>query len=223
MNALATQDGILFLLTWVMMSAGVAWFGTQWTLDWVLRPAVDDPVAALRPWSGAPLWWLRWSAMVTMLAAWGTVVLRSDQGVPFKSPFLTLFLTAAALGSTAWFNVWFVLWPNARLALDQHPEDARARTRAARAICALGTNSLLTLPLLFFAGAAHGLPSIAGSGRSVPERYWLAVAALVGIVELNALLRPHARRPLLSTPTGAVLGGIALTTLLFAAIVRFAE
>ena len=47
----------------------------------------------------------------------------------------------------------------------------------------------------------------------------IQLGAILAVVELNALLRPHAPRPILGSPAAAILGGVALTAVLYAATV----
>ena len=68
------------------------------------------------------------------------------------------------LGSVMWANVWFVIWPGQQVVMAPpsrwrpaagHSRGGRARARAAGV--ASRTNTLLSIPMLFFMGAASHL------------------------------------------------------------------
>ena len=59
-------------------------------------------------------------------------------------------------------NVWGLIWPNQKKVLGIVPADDAAKAKAGRiAFLASRTNTMLSLPMLFFmvtGTAAHGLP-----------------------------------------------------------------
>jgi uncharacterized membrane protein len=84
-------------------------------------------------------------------------------------PAFTLQPEAAFIGIGAWlgtimlFNVWVLIWPNQKKVLGLVQADDAAKARAARiAFLASRTNTMLSIPMLFFmvAGSAHGLPRL---------------------------------------------------------------
>jgi uncharacterized membrane protein len=77
---------------------------------------------------------------------------------------------AASIGIGAWlgtimlFNVWVLIWPNQKKVLGLVQADDATKAKAARvAFLASRTNTMLSLPMLFFmvAGSVgHGLPQM---------------------------------------------------------------
>src|SRR5436190_1897714 len=67
-------------------------------------------------------------------------------------------------GSTMWANVWFVIWPNQQIVMRSAEQVAtggqaipEAAARGARGGVASRTNTMLSIPMLFFMGAASHL------------------------------------------------------------------
>jgi uncharacterized membrane protein len=97
-------------------------------------------------------------------------------------------LTGAIMGTVMWANVWFVIWPRQKkiIASANGEKVENLPALARRAFLASRTNTLLSVPLLFFMGAASHL----AIGVD-PARFgiWMAVVVvLVGLIEANALL-----------------------------------
>jgi len=66
----------------------------------------------------------------------------------------------AWLGTIMLFNVWVLIWPNQKKVLGMVQASAEEIASAKRvALLASRTNTLLSIPLLMFMGAAsHGMP-----------------------------------------------------------------
>jgi uncharacterized membrane protein len=103
------------------------------------------------------LLFFRWAAVVTWLA--GAALLG-----PRFVPAFTLQPEAAYIGIGAWlgtimlFNVWALIWPNQKKILGMTPASDDDKNRARRvAFLASRTNTMLSIPMLFFMGAGvHG-------------------------------------------------------------------
>src|SRR5207245_1337024 len=68
------------------------------------------------------------------------------------------------LGTTMWANVWFVIWPGQKVVMASAAQVAgggqaipEAAARGARAGVTSRTNTMLSIPMLFFMGAASHL------------------------------------------------------------------
>jgi len=76
--------------------------------------------------------------------------------------------TAAPIGLGAWlgtimiFNVWVLIWPNQKKVLGLVEATDAQKAKAARvAFLASRTNTMLSIPMLFFMVAGpHGLPRV---------------------------------------------------------------
>jgi uncharacterized membrane protein len=81
-------------------------------------------------------------------------------GIGAQDVYLTTIGMGAWLGTIMIVNVWFLIWPNQKkvLGLVSATDEEKARARRV-AFLASRTNTLLSIPMLLFMGAAsHGLP-----------------------------------------------------------------
>ena len=151
------------IFRWVHFMAGVMWIGLLYYFNFVqvaaLKNAGADGTAAGITKHVAPraLLFFRWAAVVTWLA--GAALL----GPRFVSAF-TLQPETAFIGIGAWlgtimlFNVWVLIWPNQKKILGLVSATDEEKNKARRvAFLASRTNTMLSMPMLFFMGAgAHG-------------------------------------------------------------------
>jgi uncharacterized membrane protein len=150
---------------WLHFMAGVMWIGLLYYFNFVqvaaLKAAAADNTGAGITKHVAPraLFYFRWSALVTWLA--GAALL----GPIFVSAF-TLQAGHVPIGIGAWlgtimlFNVWGLIWPNQKKILGIKPATDDEKNKARRiAFLASRTNTMLSIPLLFFmaAGAHPGI------------------------------------------------------------------
>lgn len=167
----------LTLDRWLHFLSGVAWIGLLYYFNVVQVPALaaaaadkDGPGPAAIGKYVAPraLLWFRWAAVVTWLSGAAylganflnafTLGLGVDPG-PGRL-YLTTIGMGAWLGTIMIFNVWVLIWPNQKkvLGLVTATEAEKARARRT-AFLASRTNTMLSIPMLLFMGAAtHGLP-----------------------------------------------------------------
>jgi uncharacterized membrane protein len=156
------MDIVPAISRWIHLLAGVMWIGLLYYFNFVqvaaLKAAQADNTAAGISKHVAPraLFFFRWAAVVTWLA--GAALL----GANFGKAFL-LQGAYAAIGVGAWLgtimllNVWGLIWPNQKkiLGLVQATDEQKAKARRV-AFLASRTNTMLSVPMLFFMGAgAH--------------------------------------------------------------------
>lgn len=151
---------------WLHVVAGITWIGLLYYFNAVQAPGVAaakaDGTAAGITKHIAPraLLWFRWAAVVTWLS--GAYYLERA-GIGIGNAFL-LKGGAAPIGLGAWlgtimlFNVWVLIWPNQKKVLGLVQADDATKAKAARvAFLASRTNTMLSLPMLFFMVAGpHG-------------------------------------------------------------------
>ncbi len=148
------------LARWIHLLAGVMWIGLLYYFNFVqvaaLKNAAADNTAAGITKHVAPraLLFFRWSAFVTWLA--GAALL----GNAFV-PAFTLQASHAVIGVGAWLgtimllNVWGLIWPNQKKILGMKPAtDAEKVTARRVAFLASRTNTMLSIPMLYFMAAA---------------------------------------------------------------------
>ena len=158
----------LIIDRWFHILAGIIWIGLLYYFNFVQAVAMPkakaDNTAAAITKHVAPLalLWFRWAAVVTWLT--GAYYLERS-GIGLANAFL-LHGDAAKIGIGTWLgtimllNVWGLIWPNQKKVLGIVPADDATKARAARvAFLASRTNTMLSIPMLFFMVAGpHGLP-----------------------------------------------------------------
>ena len=156
-------DIVPALARWIHFMAGVMWIGLLYYFNFVqvaaLKNAAADGTAGGITKHVAPraLLFFRWSAVVTWLAG---AALLGDQ---FVNAF-TLSNGMGPIGVGAWlgtimlFNVWVLIWPNQKKILGIVTATDGEKNKARRvAFLASRTNTMLSIPMLFFmaAGMTH--------------------------------------------------------------------
>jgi uncharacterized membrane protein len=216
-----------FVLRWIHFLAGITWIGMLYYFNFVQTPFFGTELggqaksAMTRGLVPNALWWFRWGAMFTFLSGWTIVLLKWGHGTSLDSGYMTRILTGGLMGTLMWANVWFVIWPaqqvviaNAERVAGGGQADPTAAARGGRAGMASRTNTLFSIPMLFFMGSASHLPSLAseadvGSGVGL---YWVVALIVMLLVEANALIGPGAttQKPL-TTVSGTIHAGLGLT------------
>lgn len=152
------------IFRWIHVMAGVMWIGLLYYFNFVQVAALKDATAdgtnagITKHIAPRALFYFRWAALVTWLA--GAALL----GARFV-PAFTLQPSAAMIGLGAWlgtimlFNVWGLIWPNQKKILGMKPAtDAEKATARRVAFLASRTNTMLSIPMLFFMGVGvHGI------------------------------------------------------------------
>jgi uncharacterized membrane protein len=222
--ALFSGEGVMFLLRWFHFLAGITWIGILYYFNFVQVPFFATAEAPVRTGMIAgglvsrALWWFRWGAMVTFITGWLIILHKFGQygGISgfFNGSYGWAIFFGGMLGSLMWFNVWFVIWPAQQVVMASAQQVAKggqaipeAAARGARGGVASRTNTMLSIPMLFFMGAASHLPMFAAAdhgpkGAKIMALVFLAIVMIV--VELNALAGP-------ATPDKASAGKKLLT------------
>lgn len=206
-----------YLARWGHFLFGITWIGLLYYFNFVQgeyfkvadAPARVDAFVKLVP---RALWFFRWGAMFTFLT--GVYMLFTRWGG------WTLDITIGALlGTLMFLNVWLIIWPNQRILIASNeqvkgggqalPEAAAAAPKAA---LASRTNTLFSIPMLFFMGSSahfsHG--GIAMDNTAL----WVAVA-IAAALELNAIFGKQG--PMTTVP-GVIHCGLGLTAVLWAVV-----
>ena len=146
---------------WIHIWAGVMWIGLLYYFNFVqvaaLAEAGKDGTGAGITKHVAPraLFWFRWAAVVTWLA--GALMLGANfhKAFLFMQPGLYAIGVGAWLGTIMLFNVWVLIWPNQQKILGMVPATDPEKAKARRvAFLASRTNTMLSIPMLFFMAAA---------------------------------------------------------------------
>ncbi len=215
-----------FLFRWIHLFAGVTWIGLLYYFNFVQTeffketdaPAKSSAISKLVP---RALWWFRWGAMFTFIT--GCILLAAK-----GSGINTYIVVGAILGTFMFLNVWLIIWPNQKIVIasnDQVAGGGEALPDAAGALAKAGlasrTNTLFSLPMLFFMGAsahlagAGAFPYAPDTGLGVTNMGLFATAAIILALELNALM---GKVGLMASVKGVNHCGVALTVVLLAAL-----
>jgi len=179
------------VMRWGHIVFGVAWIGLLYYFNFVqteyVKEADDsakaDVMAKLAP---RALWWFRWAAMFTFLS--GLLLLGYILHMR-----LSLGITLGALmGTIMMLNVWLIIWPNQKIVIGLESGDKAAA--GPKAALASRTNTLFSLPMLFFMVASgHASPMAnggiwGGAGDMAMSTVALVVGlVIVAIIEANAI------------------------------------
>jgi uncharacterized membrane protein len=175
--ALFTMDGILFLFRWLHIFFGVIWIGLLYYFNFVQGSFFAETDAATK--SGAiqklvprALWWFRYGALFTLLTGIILITGRAHMGFSFATSWGVCILTGMSLGFIMFLNVWVIIWPNQKIVIASATAaatggkaDPAAAAAGAKAGLASRTNTLFSIPMLFFMAAANHL-TIATSATS---------------------------------------------------------
>jgi uncharacterized membrane protein len=227
-DIVTTAYGWEFLLRWIHFLAGITWIGILYYFNFVQTPFFASPLggeaksAMVRGLVPNALWWFRWGAMFTFLSGWTLILMYIGHGgMSLGDGLITRILTGGALGTLMWFNVWFVIWPaqqvvieNANRVASGGEAIANAAARGARAGLASRTNTMFSIPMLFFMGSARHLDTILNGTNDLV--YWAIVLVLIALLEANMLVGTgQGRQKFLGTVSGTIHAGVILTVVLY--------
>ena len=236
---LFSEQGWLFLLRWFHFLGGITWIGMLYYFNFVQTPffgskfvADNAPVRSGIVRGGLlanALWWFRWGAMLTFVTGWLYILYiafhRFGGLQPvFSVPYGWSIFIGGMLGSLMWANVWFVIWPaqqivmrSAQLVKGGGQAIAEAAARGQRAGFASRTNTMLSIPMLFFMAAASHFAFFTPTTRGANLTMGLAFLIIMALVEYNALVGTAGPgKKLLSTVKGTFWGGFVITVVLIA-------
>ena len=206
-----------YLARWAHFLAGITWIGLLYYFNFVQTEyfkeadgdARTDAFVKLVP---RALWWFRWGAMFTFLT--GLIMLG------YRGAGVTLDITVGAvLGTLMFLNVWLIIWPNQKILIASNEQLkgggealAEAAAAAPKAALASRTNTLFSVPMLFFMGSsahyAHG-------GLNGNTTALIVALAIIAVLEINAIVGKPG--PMASV-RGVITGGFALTAVLWGVV-----
>ena len=229
--ALASSEGFGFLLRWLHYFFGIVWIGHLYYFNFTQGPFFAETDAATKSAATQKLvpralWWFRWGAMFTFVTGLIYLLIKSATlgAAMATSSWGVCILIGAALGTIMWGNVWFVIWPAQKIVIQNAVDTAQGKPanpvaagRAARALVASRTNTLFSMPMLFFMSAASHLP-IQINESSQLCILSITLAAVIGLLELNAL---KGKTGPMTTVKGVIHCSLALTVVVYAMVEIF--
>jgi uncharacterized membrane protein len=224
------MDELVFmLLRFLHFLFGIMWIGLLYYFNFVQTPFFGETDPAVR--SGAiqklgprALWWFRWGAMGTVI--FGLLYLLMWWGMRLNfamTSWTVAIFTGGLMGLIMWANVWFVIWPNQKIVIGNAtamaggaPANPAAAPAGRRAALASRTNTLFSIPMLFFMGAASHY-NLFGEATSGGITGWLVITLIiVGLVEANALIGSQGAT---KKPLDSISGTVTAGTILWAVLV----
>jgi len=161
------MEYVQFIERWIHFLAGITWIGLLYYFNFVQVPAMGaavadkegpGPAAIGKYVAPRALLWFRWSALVTWIAGAGLLGPNMGAAFTFQDGFEFIGM-GAWLGTIMLLNVWGLIWPNQKRVLgivQASPEEINKAKRVA--LLASRTNTLLSIPMLFFmASHSHGV------------------------------------------------------------------
>ena len=208
-----------YLARWGHFLFGITWIGLLYYFNFVQgeyfkEAEASSRVDAFTKLVPRALWYFRWGAMFTFLT--GVYMLGYRHGR------WTLDITVGAtLGTLMFLNVWLIIWPNQKILIASNqqvkgggqalPEAAAAAPKAG---LASRTNTMFSIPMLFFMGSSAHL--LHGMVSDDDKRAALIVAlVIIAALELNAIF---GKQGPLTTVRGVISCGLALTVVLWAVV-----
>ena len=208
--------GMLFidyLAKWGHFLAGITWIGLLYYFNFVqteyFKEADGDArVDAFSKLVPRALWWFRWGAMFTFLTG---VVMLGIRGAGVTAD----ITVGAVLGTLMFLNVWLIIWPNQRVVIASNQAvagggeaDPAAAAAAPKAALASRTNTLFSLPMLWFMGSsAHFSSGSIGANTTAV----IVALVIIAVLELNAIF---GKQGPITTVKGVISCGVGLTVIL---------
>jgi uncharacterized membrane protein len=187
-----------FWMRYVHYIFGILWIGHLYYFNFSQTPFMGEADAATKSQifqklTPRTMFWFRWGAMFTFLSGWAMIGHKLGMGVPLNSAWGTIILSGGILGTLMFLNVWLIIWPANKLAIDNATRVAKGEQAIpgiadlmARSAIGSRTNTLMTLPMLFFMGAASHLPLALSPDKSLVP-YWSTYGIIVGLIQFNAM------------------------------------
>ncbi len=222
---------IEFVLRWIHFLSGITWIGILYYFNFIQTPFFGTELgggaksAMTRELVPKALWWFRWGAMFTFGSGVLMLLMKLGGGNSLDSAYMTRILTGGLMGTLMWANVWFVIWPaqqiviaNAETVAGGGEANPAAAGAGGKAGMASRTNTLFSIPMLFFMAAGSHLTALAQSA-DLPDvsviPYWIAAFVVIGLVEVNGLIGPGASsQKMLTTVSGTIHAGLGLAAVL---------
>lgn len=226
-----TQAGGEMLSRWGHYLAGVTWIGLLYYFNFVQVPSFAQFDAASRTevvtkLAPRALWWFRYAAVLTVLT--GIMILGFQENLSggdyFKTSLGISISTGILMALVMFANVWMVIWPNQQVVIASAEQvaaggqpDPAAAGAGRKALLASRTNTLLSIPMLFFMGFTSHLAPVydlqpKGGARGL---YWLITLVVVVLIELNGTGRiggtgPGPTKVYLETHKNTIIAGFVV-------------
>jgi len=203
-------------MRWVHLLAGITWIGLLYYFNFIQGEyfkeadggAKSDVIQKMVP---RALWWFRWGAMFTFLSGAYLIYLRHLTGMGI--------MIGATLGTIMFLNVWLIIWPNQKIVIASAKQVAGGGEALPGAAVALGkaglasrTNTLFSIPMLFFMASSVHLGQLQTSLHEVSFSSVVIEYALIAVLALNGVV---GKTGPFTSVKGVVGSGFLLTVILY--------
>lgn len=212
---LFTGYGLDYLFRWGHFLAGITWIGLLYYFNFVQteyfkEAEADHKSGAIQKLVPRALWWFRWAAMFTFLTGVALLAYR-HQAISFD------ITVGAILGTLMFLNVWLIIWPNQKVVIasaEQVAGGGEAIPEAAGSLAKAGlasrTNTLFSLPMLFFMGSSAHLPNgLIGDASTVAIGI---IMLIILLLEGNSIV---GKQGPMTSVGGVISCGVGLTVVLY--------
>jgi uncharacterized membrane protein len=229
------MQGTEMLFRFMHYFSGVVWIGMLYYFnfvqgEWFKDLDADEKIkssrgVAVRTLVPRALAWFRYGALATFITGVAILGLKGQSfgAEMFKSSWWALISVGFLLGTTMFLNVWLIIWPNQKIVIQSakevaegRPALANAAAAAAKAGLASRHNTLYSIPMLFFMGAASHLP-LQVNPEYNGKLLALVLFAIIGAIQFNAM-KGKTDNLKITSILGVTHIGMLLTVILYAAV-----
>ena len=202
-----------FLARWSHILFGITWIGLLYYFNFVqteyFKEAEDtarvDAFSKLVP---RALWYFRWAALLTFLTG---LVMLGYRGSASTAD----IIVGSVLGTLMLLNVWGIIWRNQKIVIASNQAvaaggeaDPAAADAAPKAALASRTNTLFSIPMLWFMVASAHMPS---GGIMANTQAIVICCVIIALLEANAI---WGKQYTMTTVKGVIASGLVLTVVL---------
>lgn len=214
--ALFAENSLAFLTRWVHLLAGVTWIGLLYYFNFIQGEyfkeadggAKSNVIQLMVP---RALWWFRWGAMFTFLSGLYLIYLKHLTGMGI--------MIGATMGIIMFLNVWLIIWPSQKIVIASAKQVAGGGEALPGAAAALGkaglasrTNTLFSVPMLFFMASSVHLGQIQTSIHEASAASLVIVYGLIAVLALNGVV---GKTGPFTSVKGVIGSGFLLTAVLY--------
>jgi len=214
--ALLSENSLAFLLRWVHLLAGVTWIGLLYYFNFIQGEyfkeadggAKSNVIQLMVP---RALWWFRWGAMFTFLSGLYLIYIKHLSGMGI--------MIGVTMGIIMFLNVWLIIWPNQKIVIASAKQVAGGGEALPGAAAALGkaglasrTNTLFSIPMLFFMASSMHLGQIQASILQASAASLVIIYGLIAVLALNGVV---GKTGPFTSVKGVIGSGFMLTVILY--------
>jgi uncharacterized membrane protein len=214
--ALLSENSLAFLLRWLHLLAGVTWIGLLYYFNFIQGEyfkeadgsAKSNVIQLMVP---RALWWFRWGAMFTFLSGLYLIYIKHLSGMGI--------MIGVIMGIIMFLNVWLIIWPNQKIVIASAKQVAGGGEALPGAAAALGkaglasrTNTLFSIPMLFFMASSMHLGQIQASILQASAASLVVIFGLIAVLALNGVV---GKTGPFTSVKGVIGSGFMLTVILY--------